>query len=99
MLAWGMLSFGSGYNKSGTDDLWNQGKATLKWNTDYLLKTIKDDPDSSALSTKPEFFIVYQVCGHPDRCVCMWCLLLGRGNKASVQHVKSCKLCDYEHLY
>lgn len=62
MLAWSMLSFGGGYNSSGTD-LWAKGQATLKWNTDYLLKTIKDDPASSALSTKPEFFIVYQVCG------------------------------------
>ena len=66
MLAWSMLSFGGGYNQSGTD-LWAKGQATLKWNTDYLLKTIKDDTASSALSTKPEFFIVYQVCGCPDR--------------------------------
>ncbi|KAL3150937.1 hypothetical protein ABBQ32_000684 [Trebouxia sp. C0010 RCD-2024] len=59
MLAWSMLSFGGGYNKS--TDLWAKGKETLQWNTDYLLKTIKDDPVSSALSKKPEFFIVYQV--------------------------------------
>lgn len=61
MLAWGMLNFGDGYNNSGAD-LWAKGKETLRWNTDYLLKTVKDDPVSSALSTKPEFYIVYQVC-------------------------------------
>ncbi|KAL3152997.1 hypothetical protein ABBQ38_012024 [Trebouxia sp. C0009 RCD-2024] len=60
MLAWGMLNFGDGYNNSGAD-LWAKGKETLRWNTDYLLKTVKDDPVSSALSTKPEFYIVYQV--------------------------------------
>lgn len=61
MLAWGMLSFGDGYNKSGAD-LWARSKETLKWNADYLLKTIKEDPFSSAISKKPEFYIVYQVC-------------------------------------
>ena len=60
MLAWSMISFGSGYNKSGTDT-WDTGLQTLRWNTDYLLKTIKDDPASSATSEAPEFFIVYQV--------------------------------------
>lgn len=58
MLAWSMISFGSGYNKS---DAWDTGLQTLRWNTDYLLKTIKDDPASSATSEAPEFFIVYQV--------------------------------------
>ena len=63
MLAWGMLSFGEGYNKSSA---WETGMQTLRWNTDYLLKTIKDDPDSTALSMGsegggPEYFIVYQV--------------------------------------
>ena len=62
MLAWGMLSFGGGYNKSDTD-LWTKGLETLRWNADYLLKTIKDDPVNSATSEKPEFYIVYQVCG------------------------------------
>ena len=58
MLAWSMLSFGGGYNKS---DLWDTGLETLRWNADYLLKTIKDDPDNSVTTEKPEFFIVYQV--------------------------------------
>ncbi|KAL3140940.1 hypothetical protein ABBQ32_005469 [Trebouxia sp. C0010 RCD-2024] len=70
MLAWGMLSFGDGYNNSGTD-LWAKGKETLRWNTDYLLKTIKDDPVSSAYSTKPEFYIVYQV-GNQTQEETMW---------------------------
>lgn len=62
MLAWGMLSFGGGYNKS---DLWAQGQATLRWNTDYLLKTVKDDPAGTAavVGKKPQFYIVYQVIG------------------------------------
>lgn len=68
MLAWGMLSFGNGYNNSGTD-LWAKGKETLRWNTDYLLKTVKDDPVSSALSQKPEFYIVYQVCVSSGQCM------------------------------
>lgn len=59
MLAWGMLNFGEGYNKS---DAWATGMATLKWNTDYLLKTIKDDTTDSATSEAEEFYIVYQVC-------------------------------------
>lgn len=58
MLAWSMLSFGGGYNKS---HLWDAGQETLRWNADYLLKTIKDDPVNSATSEKPEFYIVYQV--------------------------------------
>lgn len=58
MLAWGMLNFGEGYNKSGT---WQTGMDTLKWNTDYLLKTILDDPTDSATSEAAEFYIVYQV--------------------------------------
>ncbi len=61
MLAWGMLNFGDGYNKSGT---WQTGMDTLKWNTDYLLKTILDDPTDSATSEAAEFYIVYQV-GEP----------------------------------
>lgn len=61
MLAWGMLTFGDGYNKSDAD-LWAKSKETLKWNADYLLKTIKDDPFSSEKSQKPEFYVVYQVC-------------------------------------
>ena len=62
MLAWGMLSFGGGYNKS---DLWAQGQETLRWNADYLLKTIKDDPVGTATDPthKPHFNIVYQVFG------------------------------------
>ena len=59
MLAWGMLTFGEGYNKSNT---WKTGMDTLKWNTDYLLKTIKVDPAGSATSEATEFYIVYQVC-------------------------------------
>ena len=62
MLAWGMLTFGNGYNKSGTD-VWAKARETLRWNADYLLKTVKDDPVSSAISTKPEFYIDYQVGG------------------------------------
>ena len=58
MLAWGMLNFGEGYNKS---DMWATGMQTLKWNTDYLLKTILDDPTDSATSEAEEFYIVYQV--------------------------------------
>ena len=64
MLAWGMLSFGDGYKKSGN---WETGLKTLKWNTDYLLKTIKDDPAGTDLSVGggpgggPEFIITYQV--------------------------------------
>jgi len=58
MLAWGMLNFGEGYNKSGT---WQTGMDTLKWNTDYLLKTILEDPTDSATSQAAEFYIVYQV--------------------------------------
>ncbi len=58
MLAWGMLNFGEGYNKSGT---WQTGMDTLKWNTDYLLKTILEDPTDSATSEAAEFYIVYQV--------------------------------------
>ena len=68
MLAWGMLSFGGGYNKS---DLWAQGQETLRWNADYLLKTVKDDPASSATVKKPQFYIVYQVfaCSSSQLCV------------------------------
>ena len=63
MLAWGMLSFGEGYNKS---DAWSTGVQTLRWNTDYLLKTIKDNPTDTATSVSndnggEEFYIVYQV--------------------------------------
>ena len=58
MLAWGMLNFGEGYNKT---DMWATGMQTLKWNTDYLLKTILDDPTDSATSEAEEFYIVYQV--------------------------------------
>ena len=61
MLAWGMLTFGDGYSKSGTDVL-AKGKDTLRWNADYLLKTVKDDSASSALSKTPHFYIIYQVC-------------------------------------
>jgi len=56
MLAWGMLNFGEGYNKS---DTWQTGMETLKWNTDYLLKTILEDPTDSATSEAAEFYIVY----------------------------------------
>ncbi len=59
MLAWGMLNFPEGYNKSNA---WETGMQTLKWNTDYLLKTIKDDPTDSATSEAEEFYIIYQVC-------------------------------------
>ena len=58
MLAWGMLTFGEGYNKSNT---WQTGMDTLRWNTDYLLKTFKVDTASSATSEATEYFIVYQV--------------------------------------
>lgn len=58
MLAWGMLSFGEGYNKSGN---WDTGMQTLRWNTEYLLKTFKPDATSTAASTGAEFYIVYQV--------------------------------------
>lgn len=60
MLAWGMLEFGSGYDLSGPS-AWQTGLQTLRWNTDYLLKTFKLDAQSSAVSEAPEFFIVYQV--------------------------------------
>lgn len=59
MLAWGMLTFGEGYNRSNA---WETGRDTLKWNTDYLLKTFMTDADGSATSEAPEFYIVYQVC-------------------------------------
>lgn len=60
MLAWGMLKFGEGNNQSDTG-AWQLGLDTLRWNTDYLLKTCKKDADSSATSQADEFFIVYQV--------------------------------------
>ena len=73
MLAWGMLTFGDGYSKSGTDVL-AKGKQTLKWNTDYLLKTIMDDLSSTAISKRPEFYIVYQVYSS-NICSCVHCLI------------------------
>lgn len=57
MIAWGMLTFGEGYNKSGA---WQTGMDTLRWNTDYLLKTFKEDPDTSTADGL-EYYIVYQV--------------------------------------
>lgn len=71
MLAYGMLTFGDGYNKSGPDVL-TKGKETLRWNADYLLKTVKDDPASSAASREPHFYIVYQVCSC-NLCSCVYC--------------------------
>ena len=59
MIAWGMLTFGAGYNKS---DAWQTGLDTLRWNTDYLLKTFKEDTTDSATSEATEYYIVYQVC-------------------------------------
>ena len=72
MLAWGMLSFGGGYNKS---DLWAKGQETLRWNTDYLLKTIKDDPVGTATLQKPQFYMVYQVFGYSSFELCAFCQL------------------------
>ena len=58
MLAWGMLTFGEGYNNS---DLMATGLQTIRWNTDYLLKVFKEDSASSKLSGGTEYYIVYQV--------------------------------------
>lgn len=93
MLAWGMLSFGDGYNKSDAD-LWAKSKETLKWNADYLLKTIKDDPFSSAKSKKPEFYIVYQVCCCSGFQLCtQGCLLDWCMNSFYVHDAKCWRIC------
>lgn len=56
MLAWGMLSFPEGYQRAGQVP---QGLQTVRWGSDYLMKTFRKD-DTGA--KKPGYLIVYQVC-------------------------------------
>jgi len=92
MLAWGMLNFGEGYNKS---DTWQTGMETLKWNTDYLLKTILDDPTDSATSEAAEFYIIYQVALtiSDAECCCGGCMQQLFSPFASILPVGTHQLC------
>lgn len=57
MLAWGMLAFPHGYTKAGQV---NAGLQTVRWGSDYLLKTFKPDT-----TTNKGLLIVYQVIMAP----------------------------------
>ncbi|KAK9904260.1 hypothetical protein WJX75_007984 [Coccomyxa subellipsoidea] len=56
MLAWGMLEFPHGYAKANTT---NDALDTLKWGTDYLLRTLAKQ--TKAGQKYPEYNIAYQV--------------------------------------
>ncbi|KAK9785109.1 hypothetical protein WJX73_003901 [Symbiochloris irregularis] len=58
IMAWGFLAFPKGIEKAGIS---NSSLETLKWGTDYLLKTTLNDTRTSPNSSYTNYNIVYQV--------------------------------------